>query len=63
MNGKPAGVKMWRPYLFDITDFIRHGRNELEIAVTNTLANSMSKIELTSGLIGPVEILSKKETA
>src|SRR5690606_23844111 len=31
VNGKPAGVRMSRPFRYDITKFVREGRNRLEI--------------------------------
>lgn len=57
INGKEAGVKMWAPYIFDITDLIQTGQNIIGVEVTNTLANRLSKASLTSGLIGPVKLL------
>jgi hypothetical protein len=60
INGRSAGVKMWSPYIFDITDFIRKGENRLKVHVTNTPANRISKAGLISGLIGPVKIVCRK---
>jgi hypothetical protein len=57
MNGKPAGIRLWKPYIFDITSHIQNGYNKLEIVIINTLANRISKAELRSGLIGPVQIM------
>lgn len=56
INGKEAGIKMWAPYIFDITDFVHAGENIIEVEITNTLANRLSKAKLTSGLIGPVRL-------
>lgn len=56
VNGQFAGVRMWHPYTFAIESFVKPGANELRIAVTNSLANRMDKVNLPSGLIGPVII-------
>ena len=62
VNGQSAGVRLWRPYGFDITPNVRAGKNELHVAVTNTLVNRFGmgrpgkKADLTSGLLGPVVI-------
>jgi hypothetical protein len=42
VNGKSAGVKLARPFRFDITELVKEGSNRLEIKVANTLANHMS---------------------
>ncbi len=71
VNGRSVGVRLARPYRFDISETIREGANRLEVTVYNTLANHYSKGEISSefvfegqtvsGLIGPVtlEFLSK----
>lgn len=41
INGKSAGVLWYPPYRADITEFIKPGRNLLEIAVTNNWANRL----------------------
>jgi len=71
INSKPAATLLLRPYQTDITDFVRPGENTLEIAVTNSLYNSMTLREprafrpgptenpswlMSAGLIGPVQI-------
>jgi hypothetical protein len=41
VNGKPLGV-LWRaPFRVDVTEAMREGSNELEVAVTNTWANRL----------------------
>lgn len=42
VNGKLAGVRLARPFRFEITDLVREGENEIQIRVVNTLANHMS---------------------
>jgi len=64
VNGRSAGVKMARPFRFDITDLAAEGSNELEVKVVNTLANHMSSYptgyihpgQTVSGLLGPAEL-------
>jgi len=41
VNGKPAGVKYWKPYNFDITDLLEDGENEIKVIVSTTLFNLM----------------------
>ncbi|WJH33866.1 hypothetical protein N6H14_28365 [Paenibacillus sp. CC-CFT747] len=54
VNGQEAGILLWAPYRLDITPYLRAGRNELEIRVTNSLANRLDESPLPAGLIGPV---------
>ncbi len=64
VNGKSAGVRMGRPYRFDIGDLVVQGENIIEVKVVNTLANHMSTYptkfvyegQTVSGLLGPVEL-------
>lgn len=39
VNGQSVGVRVWPPYLFDLTPALRQGENCLEIRVANTLGN------------------------
>lgn len=73
VNGHSAGVRLARPFRFDITNFVKEGENKIQIKVVNTLANHMSTYpthwinegQTQSGLLGPVEIrfLSKVNLA
>ena len=64
VNGRPAGVRLARPFRFDITELVTEGQNTLEIKVANTLANHMSTYptkwifdgQTISGLLGPVQV-------
>ena len=64
VNGEPAGVRMARPFRFDITTLVREGPNRIEIKIANTLANHMSTYptpwvlegQTLSGLLGPVQL-------
>lgn len=63
LNNHEIGTKICPPYIFDITGCIIHGKNMLEIEVTNTLVKkihdkfSRFMPQEPSGLIGPVRIL------
>lgn len=57
LNGEEIDVQMWSPYIYDITGAIKEGLNDLVIEVKNTVANRICKLNLTSGLMGPVQLL------
>jgi hypothetical protein len=40
VNGQIVGVRCWPPFELDISPFLKTAANELEIRVTNTLANA-----------------------
>lgn len=52
VNGAPAGVRLWDPYVVEVTDLVHRGANELSLAVTNTLANLLNGVARPSGLAG-----------
>ena len=61
VNGKPAGVRLARPFAFDIGGLVREGANTIEVRVANTVAphytvtNEVRNLGPTdSGLLGPV---------
>ena len=65
VNGEHAGTCIAPPWHVDISDSVREGTNEVEIVVTNTLANHFSvgrpsryilEGQTLSGLLGPVQI-------
>ena len=51
LNGGYVGYKLWAPYVLDLTDYVKNGKNSLEIEVTNSLANKYGKEKLPSGLL------------
>lgn len=57
INGQPAGIRLWDPYVADITDFAREGRNDLTLRVSNTLANLLYGVSRPSGLAGTPRLL------
>jgi hypothetical protein len=66
VNGTSAGVQLWPPYRFEVTELLTPGTNRLEIGVTNTLANRFGQgrpglVEKpASGLLGPVRLIPAK---
>jgi len=63
VNGVSAGVRLARPFRFDLTGLVREGGNTLEVRVANTIAphytvtNRVANLGPTaSGLIGPVRL-------
>ena len=59
VNGHFIDTRLWAPYRFDITNAIQQGMNHLSITVTNTPANHIMKEKLPSGLLGPVQLLTR----
>jgi len=57
VNGQSVGSRMWGPYVFDITNAVKPGQNEIRVRVANLINNSYEDIQ-ESGLIGPVQIMS-----
>ncbi len=65
VNGIPAGVRIWHPYRFAITEAVKPGRNVIEIRVFNTLgphfavghpSGHVFENQTRSGMYGPVSI-------
>lgn len=61
VNGQSAGVRLARPFQFDVTQLLQRGTNTLEVHVANTIAphytvtNRSNNLGPTdSGLLGPV---------
>lgn len=51
INDLPVGVKMWKPYIFDVTEFLTTGTNALRVTIDNCLANGISGTRKVSGMI------------
>jgi hypothetical protein len=62
INGTRLGLRMNRPYVFDVTGGLRAGENTLRVEVTNTLVCAMKDFfsrfapQGPSGLVGPVTL-------
>ncbi|GDY11913.1 hypothetical protein LBMAG53_07910 [Planctomycetota bacterium] len=69
LNAKQVGVLLSAPWRIELTGHLRPGDNLLEIQVCNTLANHYRTIptrypgDLTSGLIGPVQLITESRHA
>jgi hypothetical protein len=54
INGKPVGKFLWQPIEADITHLCESKRNELVIAVDNTIDNIVRMNGRPSGILGDV---------
>jgi hypothetical protein len=54
LNGAEAGMRMWRPYRFELRHLARPGENILSVEVRNNVAWKYSGKGPRSGLLGPV---------
>jgi hypothetical protein len=52
VNGERAGVRLWDPYVVDISPFLRDGSNDLTLRVANTPANLLNGDARHSGIAG-----------
>ena len=64
VNGQRAGLRVWKPFIFDITKLARAGGNHLRILITNSEGSkiavgprraTLARIRI-NGLLGPVHI-------
>ena len=64
INGEFVGEKLIPPYTFDVSDFIKDGKNKMEIVVSNhngfAVRDFFSKFLLfePSGLLGDIKLIS-----
>ena len=56
VNDENVGTKAWAPYTVDITNSIKSGKNDIEIRITNTMANMIQGKVVKSGILGDVRI-------
>jgi len=52
LNGQQAGVCAWAPYVLRIDPQCQPGHNQLEVRVTNSIANFYEGVQIRSGLLG-----------
>jgi hypothetical protein len=57
VNGEPAGVVLWEPYVVDVTGLVEAGANDLLLRVANTPANLLNGEPRPSGLAGPPRVV------
>ena len=60
VNGREVGKRLWPPYCFDITDFVKNGSNNIHLRVGNLIGNSYGQPK-EAGLLGPVVISKVKQ--
>lgn len=41
INGCDAGIKYWHPFVYDVSDCIKEGENDIEVIISTTLFNAM----------------------
>jgi hypothetical protein len=65
VNGAYVGARPWQPYVFEVSEHLRPGRNQLKVRVANTEANAravgpsigiLKKIDL-NGWLGPARLV------
>lgn len=65
VNGVQVGVRIWAPYVFDVTSYLHLGDNEIMIELTNTMASYLAAhspshytpvYQQVSGIYGPVRL-------
>jgi len=58
VNGRALGVRAWAPYVLPVGGVLQPGPNDIEVRVTNSLANAYYGRQMPSGLLGPVRLRS-----
>ena len=61
IDGEPVALKLWAPYRMPLP-FQNSGKHQLEIRVTNSMANAFEGIQAPSGLIGPVSLIARNSS-
>jgi len=56
LNGEHVGKKLWKPYSFDVSEFIKEGENVIDVRIGNRVDNYYTNA-VPSGLLGPVMIM------
>jgi hypothetical protein len=66
LNGMRVGLRMCAPWTFDVTPYLKAGKNELSVIVYNTAHNQYLSIPTRynapqkSGILGPVKLIAYK---
>jgi hypothetical protein len=58
VNGRPAGTRLWDPYVVDVTGLVRPGPNEFAFRVANTPVNLLGATPRPSGLAGTPRLVA-----
>jgi len=64
VNGKSVGIRLARPFSFNLSDHLKPGPNRITVKTLNTLANYMTAMptryvyegQTISGMLGPVTL-------
>ncbi|OOC61488.1 glycosyl hydrolase [Paenibacillus ihbetae] len=59
VNEHDAGVRLWPPYSWNVTSYIKQGDNVFRIEAANTLENLYGKKALPSGVLGQVKLVRR----
>ncbi len=60
VNGKFAGARLWSPYVFDISDYVFSGENEIELTIGSTEENVMTESNKNYGVFGRIVLTEIK---
>jgi hypothetical protein len=52
-------VRLWDPYVVELTELATPGEHEVAISVTNTLANLLNGVPRHSGIAGPPRLVAE----
>ncbi|MDP4152545.1 MAG: glycoside hydrolase [Bacillota bacterium] len=55
INSQEVGLKYWTPYVFDITDYLHEGKNDIRVVASTTLFNLMGPNRM-SGILDSVSV-------
>jgi len=58
INGEHVALKLWRPYVIDVTPHLKAGKNEIKLKVTNTAANIITGKRIPSGLLSNIRLIA-----
>jgi hypothetical protein len=61
VNGERAGTRLWSPYRLRVDRWLRPGRNEIEVRVTNLLYNAVQGQRERAGGVRPIPGLADDE--
>ncbi len=61
LNGKKVAALPWAPYVTELTDYLRPGRNLLTLRIANTMTNLFVQTPQDSGLMGRVSLVTRRE--
>ena len=61
VNGQSAGIRLWEPYVVEISKWLHPGENLLELRVANTLIDLLEGVVRSSGLCGAPHLTAKQD--